>query len=145
MFGLGGLFSALAVGLQKASEVTQDVGQRIGLPDWMTNSLAGTFELAGSAFGRSSGSGTQTAEAEAPNSPSNGSFFTRDNHEVSGAQLAGTGEKLGRNANNARMLANAAPVAPTRFDHNPAEAFIVPTVGDAAAGRGLAGAGVMTA
>ena len=148
----GAIFSALAVSFQKVSEVTQDVGQRIGLPDWMTNSLAGTFELAGSAFGRSSGSGTQTAEATTPNSPSNGgffqqvgNFFTGNNHKVEGAQLVGTGEKLGRSAAHHNGTFVHAPLG--RFDHNPAEAFQVPNVGmDAAMVQARAAmAGAMSA
>jgi len=153
----GAIFNALASGLQKVSEVTQDVGQRIGLPDWVTGSIAGTFELAGAALGRSSGSGTQTAEATTPNSERNsilgniGNWISGSGAEVRQTQVATVAEPgmgiPGSRSYNARVYQASPEYAARMASPFEAASVQVPNVGiDAAMAQARAAmAGAMTA
>lgn len=47
---LGALFGALASVTHGISKTVEDVGQRIGAPQWLTAGLSGAFEMAGNSF-----------------------------------------------------------------------------------------------
>ncbi|MBX9726661.1 MAG: hypothetical protein K2X09_05290 [Rickettsiales bacterium] len=44
---LAALFGAIAGIAQKASEVTEDLGRRVGLPEWVTGGISGAFSAVG--------------------------------------------------------------------------------------------------
>jgi hypothetical protein len=47
---LGAIFGALSAAMNKAAEVTEDVGHRLGMPEWMVGGLSGGFALVGKGF-----------------------------------------------------------------------------------------------